>query len=102
MSGATAQDAGLASGLVATTAQVGAAIGLAVLATLSASRTQQLADAGASAPAALLGGYHLGFWVAAGLVLLAVVIAVTVMRPRRSAVAGTDQDVVPEPVAAFH
>ena len=50
MSGATPSDAGLASGLVNTSVQVGGAIGLAVLATLATERTNSLLADGASHP----------------------------------------------------
>jgi EmrB/QacA subfamily drug resistance transporter len=84
MSGATAADSGLASGLVNTTQQVGAAVGLAVLATLSTSRTNHLLADGESAASALTGGYHLAFGIAAGLVVAAIVVAATVLRSERA------------------
>jgi hypothetical protein len=80
MSGATPEDAGLSSGLINTTAQVGGALGLAVLATLSSSRSETLVAHGASQAAALNGGYHLAFWIAAVLVVGAIGVALTVMK----------------------
>jgi EmrB/QacA subfamily drug resistance transporter len=81
MSGATRSDSGLASGLVNTTLQVGGAIGLAVLATLATTRTETLLASGDSTASALTGGYHLAFLIGAGLVVAAIGIAVTVLRP---------------------
>ena len=100
MSGSTPQDAGLASGLVNTTAQVGAALGLAVLATLSAGRTDELSAHGTPAAVAMTAGYHVGFWVAVGLVVVAVAVALTVLQPDRRG-AADDLDLDLELAAAF-
>ena len=84
MSGATPSESGLASGLFQTTQQVGAALGLAVLATLSTTRTDSLRAAGDPAASALTDGYHLAFTIAVGLVVAALALAVTLLRAEAS------------------
>jgi hypothetical protein len=95
MSGASASDSGLASGLVNTTMQVGGAIGIAVLATLATSRTDALRADGESGVSALTGGYHYAFTVSAILVAAGALIAATVLQREGAAM----PEVAVEPAA---
>jgi EmrB/QacA subfamily drug resistance transporter len=99
MSGSTPEDSGLVSGLLNTTQQVGGALGLSILASLAASRTADRAAAGAGQAAALASGYHLAWTVAAGFVVLALVVAVVVL-PRRPAEAAEQPTLEVAPDAA--
>ncbi|HWI73166.1 MAG TPA: DHA2 family efflux MFS transporter permease subunit [Baekduia sp.] len=75
MAGVAPADAGLASGLVNTTQQIGAALGLAVLATVSATHTAGLLADGTARADALTSGYRVAFAVATGFVLAAAALA---------------------------
>ncbi|HEV2902041.1 MAG TPA: DHA2 family efflux MFS transporter permease subunit [Gaiellaceae bacterium] len=80
MSDVEPSDAGLASGVVNTAFMMGGALGLAVLASLAASRTDTLAASGDGPLEALTGGYHAAFLVGALFALAAAVIGGTLLR----------------------
>ncbi|WP_405150491.1 MFS transporter [Sphaerisporangium sp. NBC_01403] len=108
MSGATPSDSGLASGLLNTTQQIGGALGVAVLAALASSRAQSLLTDRNSTAAALTGGYHLSFGVAAGLLVAGFLLAATVLRSPKAPAqpdprgTGKSSDADGSPASALH
>jgi EmrB/QacA subfamily drug resistance transporter len=86
MSGVEAGDTGLASGVANVAVQMGAAVGVAVLASVSAADTSGLLSRGVILDGALTSGYHLGFTIAAACVAMAAVVGALVLRGTRAAV----------------
>jgi EmrB/QacA subfamily drug resistance transporter len=87
MAGVERSDAGLASGLVNTSRQVGGSLGLAILATLATQRTQDLAHGAAIDASALTAGFHRAFLVGACFAftgaLIAAALLIGVRHPRQ-------------------
>jgi EmrB/QacA subfamily drug resistance transporter len=91
-------ESGLASGVVNTSFMMGGAVGLAVLASVAASRTNTLVDTGHSQIAALTGGYHIAFLIGAIFAAGAAVIGATLLRTS-GAPAHAEPEVIGEPAA---
>jgi EmrB/QacA subfamily drug resistance transporter len=85
LSSAGPSDSGLASGLVNTSQQVGGALGLAILASLSTTRSDNLLQAGEPTASALASGYRLAFAIGAGLVLVALALGAGLLRAQPAA-----------------
>ena len=97
---ATAADSGLRSGLVNVSQQMGAALGVAILASVSTSETSRQLQAGHTRASALLNGYHLGYVVAAAFVLAGLILTLLLVRPKRSELAiSPDRAVITVPPA---
>jgi MFS family permease len=98
MSGVEPSESGLASGIVNTSFMMGGALGLAVLASLAASRTDGLRSSGSGALAALNGGYHLAFVVGAVFAVAAGALGAALLRT--SPALGAPENEEPVGVAA--
>jgi MFS family permease len=96
MSEVPQEESGLASGVVNTAFMMGGALGLAVLASLAASRTDSLLASGNGQLDALTGGYHVAFLVGALFALGATVLGAALLRIRLQAPAHDGQEATGE------
>jgi EmrB/QacA subfamily drug resistance transporter len=86
--GAKEGQAGLASGLVNTSRQIGGGLGLAILVTLATQRTSHLIGTGVGVPQALTDGFRLAYLIGAGLAGAAALATFTTMAKPKTAGAG--------------
>jgi EmrB/QacA subfamily drug resistance transporter len=93
LAGVKQAEAGLASGLINTSQQIGGAVGIALLSTIAISRTENEVASGTALPQALTSGFQLAFWVGAAIAAAGVVAALALIRSE-------ELDAVPEAAPA--
>ena len=87
LAGVSQAEAGLASGLINTSQQVGGAVGIALLSAIAVSRTENELASGTAVPEAMTSGFQLAFWVGAAIAIVGVVAALVLIRQEEVEVA---------------
>ena len=80
LAGVPAKDAGLASGLINTSQQIGGALGIAVLSSVAIAQSNDATTAGDAVPEALTSGFQAAFWVGAGVAAVGVLASLILIR----------------------
>jgi hypothetical protein len=100
LAGVAEPEAGLASGLLNTTQQLGGAIGVAVASTIAATHATTLLHQGAAPAAALTSGFQWAFWACGAIGLAGVPVTYLLVRRRELAIAVASAAAKPQPAPA--
>jgi len=100
LAGVAEHEAGLASGLLNTTQQLGGAIGVAVASTIAATHATTLLQQGAALAAALTSGFQWAFWACGAIALAAVPVTFLLVRRNELAIAVASASAKPQPASA--
>jgi EmrB/QacA subfamily drug resistance transporter len=88
LAGVSQAEAGIASGLINTSQQIGGAVGIALLSSIAINRTENEIVSGVAQPEALTSGFQIAFWVGAVIAAVGVVAALVLIRQEEIAPAG--------------
>jgi len=82
LAGTKPHEAGLASGLINTSQQIGGAVGIAILSTIAVSTTTDSVKSGTATPVALTDGFVNAFWAGAGIAFVGLLVSIFMVRGR--------------------